>query len=345
MIKLSIPKHLTDKVKSIPEKPGIYQMKDSDGNIIYIGKSKCLNKRVRSYFYNNHQWNKIKRMVFNIYDIDFIVTDTHLEAQILECALIKKIKPTYNSQFKNDKKYAYLKIEDYNKFRSLSVTQERETKYCFGPYRSKNNLLDLVDYFKNIYPIKKHENSYEFTYHPLPLTMEKNIFEENRECLIELFSEKECMIKFLLQIESKMKEASLLLQFEKASFYKDTLTILKYLSSINKSDSLKGRKILVGEKIDSGYKLFYISDENLVLKRKYPTITIQDIEEFLDQGRTVEEHITPYKNEKSNLDFKHIISTEIMSKSSKSVGFVGENFNPELFLNQLLNCTISSHSI
>ena len=100
-----IPQHLKEKIKTIPAKPGIYQMKDLNGNIIYIGKSKVLHSGVKSYFYNEHRHNKIKRMVLHIQDVDVIITDTHLEAQMLECALIKKFKPIYNKQFKNDKNY------------------------------------------------------------------------------------------------------------------------------------------------------------------------------------------------------------------------------------------------
>ena len=80
----------------LPMEPGIYKMIDAKGNVIYIGKSKMLNKRVKTYFANNPNWDKINRMVRLIDDIDFIVTDTHLEARILECSLIKELKPIFN---------------------------------------------------------------------------------------------------------------------------------------------------------------------------------------------------------------------------------------------------------
>ena len=82
---------LKQKLDSIPQLPGIYKMLDSQGNIIYVGKSKCLRKRIKTYFTGNHERSKIEKLVSLISDIDYIVTDTHLEAKLLECKLIKKL--------------------------------------------------------------------------------------------------------------------------------------------------------------------------------------------------------------------------------------------------------------
>ena len=153
--------NISDKIKKkldmLPMEPGIYKMIDAKGNVIYIGKSKMLNKRVKTYFANNPNWDKINRMVRLIDDIDFIVTDTHLEARILECSLIKELKPIFNSQMKHDRGYVYLKIENYNKNRALSVVESREES-CFGPFRKKFHLNENYQQFKNIYPIIKRAN-------------------------------------------------------------------------------------------------------------------------------------------------------------------------------------------
>ncbi|MCF6460194.1 UvrB/UvrC motif-containing protein [Clostridium sp. Cult3] len=337
VIILSIPKYLKNKIESIPEKPGIYKMIDSQGNIIYIGKSKCLKKRVKSYFYTNHDFNKINQLVFNIHDIDFIVTDTHLEAQLLECKLIKKYRPIYNSQYKNDKKYVYLKIEDYNRFNSLSLTIEKENEYSFGPYRSKNILLNLIELLKKLYPIKKHLNSYKFAYNPLPSAMEKDDFEKNRQCLIEIFSQEECMKNFMSTIETNMKEASSSLHFERASYYRDTLSSIEYLYNLNKIHSPKNDRILMGEKLDDGYKLFYILDGNLILKKKFPRITVKNIEDFLSQAKALESHDNFHIDEKSNLDFRAIVSRELQVNLSKTIQITEENTDLELFINHLLS--------
>jgi excinuclease ABC subunit C len=100
------PLDLKEKVKQLPECPGVYLMKDFSGSIIYVGKSKNLKSRVGQYFQSskNHP-PKVVKMVQGIRDFDYITTDTELEALLLECRLIKEIQPMYNSQMKNPKKY------------------------------------------------------------------------------------------------------------------------------------------------------------------------------------------------------------------------------------------------
>lgn len=333
-----IPKHLTKIINSIPEKPGIYQMKDSYGNIIYIGKSKSLKSRVKSYFNTEHKWDKVKRMVFHIQDIEFIVTDTHLEAQVLECALIKKFKPIYNSQFKNHEKYKYLKISNCYRNKPLSIVDERQDNNCIGPYRSKNIINTIMSFFENIYPIARCNNSYDFTYNSLPKPVGKETFEENRNCLVEIFSKKEYMLEFLSSIEKKMNEAAAEFQFERASIYRDTIHSLKYLDNclLNKNNRKRHRKILMGEKLEEGYKIFYIFNYSIILKRKYNDVTKEAIEEFLAQAKKLEGKKMYIKNEKSDLDFKNIISSELKDITSKVILTVSKKNDIDEFVNKLI---------
>ncbi len=172
-----------DKLKQIPKLPGIYKMLDSRGNIIYIGKSKCLQKRVQSYFVSTPKWEKVNRMVSLINEIEFIVTDTHLEARLLECKLIKELKPYFNAQLKNDQRYFFIRIDDYNRYHPLSITSER-TENSFGPFRSKYTISECLNRLKNLYPITKPNDRYELDYHMFPIVMEEVIFKQNREVLL-----------------------------------------------------------------------------------------------------------------------------------------------------------------
>lgn len=322
----NIPKHLIEKIRDIPAKPGIYQMKDSYGNIIYIGKSKTLKSRVRSYFSTQHEWNKIKRMVFHIHDINIILTDTHLEAQLLECALIKKIKPLYNSQFKNDKKYCYLKIEESNSHMPLAIVHEKEDEFCFGPYRNKNALLGLIDFFKKSYPILKSIGEYQFTYKILPHPLELKEFERNRNNLMEIFTLKDSMETFLKTLEKKMNLAAADYQFETASIYRDIGNYIKYLyeNNMHKQDDLSPKRVLMGEAIENGYKLFYVLNGNLILKKKFERITEEEIDQFILLGKTMETKAPQKKSEKSQLDFKAIINIE-MQEDSKAILDFGDS--------------------
>ena len=330
-----IPENLIEKIESIPVKPGIYQMMDIDGNTIYVGKSKALKSRVKSYFYKEHELNKLKRMVFNIHDINYIVTDTHLEAQILECALIKKLKPIYNKQFKNDKRYMYLKIENYNRFKPISMVDDRESEYCFGPYRNKNILLDTIKFFQNIYPITKCGNIYEFRYKILPQSMDIESFEKNKECLIEIFNNREYMLNFLAEIQCKMEKAASELQFEMARIYRDMLSYINYLydNNANESDEIND-KILMGEKIEDGYKIFYISKNRIVLKKKYKDLTKESIEEFLKQAQELELKI-PLIDEKRGLDFKKIVHKEVKDDALKTILFIHNDYSLDEFINDM----------
>jgi len=336
VIILNISAHLVNKIKSIPTKPGVYMMKDYHGNIIYIGKSKCLNKRVKSYFQTKHNWEKINRLVFNIHDIDFVVTDTHLEAQLLECELIKKYKPIYNSQFAKDKNYVYLKVEECMAANPLSMTIEKDGKNIFGPFRSKRAINDLTNSMLKLYPIKKHENNYEFEYNSLPNIMNQKEFEENKTCLIEIFSKEKQMEIFMNLLEEKMKEASSCFRFERASYFRDILLLTKYIYNSQKDNILKDNRILMGEKFDEGYKLFYIYNGNIIMKKKFSNLSIYDVDEFVYQSKNLEAHFIVNQDEKSNLDFKDIINIELKDKTTKVVEIIDANFDVRNFLNGLI---------
>lgn len=329
---MSIPEHLREKIQSIPEKPGIYKMKDSHGNIIYIGKSKCLNKRVKSYFQSNHEWEKIKRLVFNIHDIDIIITDTHLEAQLLECAMIKRYKPIYNSQFTRDKNYVYLKIED-NGEKPLSITYNKGGMYTFGPYRSKYYIYDLIELLTKLYPIKRTGDSFELQYNPLPVQMNEEQFQENRLSLIDLFSNMDSLRTFLNILKAKMEEASLALHFERALQLRNIYLCLEQLYNSQNNNLTKDKDIIMGERIDDGYKLFYISNGNLILKRKFKEISIIDVKDFINRANILKNKRVSNRSEKSIMDFKSIINAELKSSYYK---IDDEKFNAYEFIKGLI---------
>src|SRR3954464_7995601 len=103
---------LKEKVKSLPHTPGVYLMKDSHGHTIYVGKAKNLKRRVQSYFQHSKAHpQKIKKMVANLNDFDFVLTDTEFEAFLLECKLIKELKPHFNKKMKSPQAYIYLMIK------------------------------------------------------------------------------------------------------------------------------------------------------------------------------------------------------------------------------------------
>lgn len=145
---------LRKKAMGLPLQPGVYIMKNKKQEIIYIGKAKALKNRVSQYFgsQNNHP-EKVRRMVENVFDFDYIITDSEFEALILECSLIKQNKPHYNILLKDDKGYSYIRVTN-EKWRRLSWVFQKENDGCtyIGPYTSsfyvKNALDEAVKIFK-----------------------------------------------------------------------------------------------------------------------------------------------------------------------------------------------------
>ena len=145
--------NLKEKIDNLPKTPGIYRMKDKYGDVIYVGKSKKLKERVKSYFVNskNHS-RKVKRMVKNIEDLDVILTDTELDALILECEMIKKIRPMYNQLLKNHENYSYIKINKNIKYPYIEVSKEIEDySLYFGPYTMDKKLDEIVSIISREY--------------------------------------------------------------------------------------------------------------------------------------------------------------------------------------------------
>ncbi|MFC3747350.1 GIY-YIG nuclease family protein [Paenibacillus sp. GCM10012306] len=140
--------NLTEKVKNLPMTPGVYLMKDSLGNIIYVGKAKALKRRVQSYFQDSNSHSpKVKRLVKNIRDLDYTLTDTEFEAFMLECTLIKELKPPYNKKMKNPLAYTYIVIRTDGQRRRIEVTpdlgdgaERSDGRLFFGPYTSRSTV-------------------------------------------------------------------------------------------------------------------------------------------------------------------------------------------------------------
>lgn len=340
---MAIPEDLIDKIKAIPQKTGVYRMRDIDGNIIYVGKSKNLNARVKSYFNTHHEWSKLKRLVFNIKDIDFIVTDTHLEAQILECALIKKLKPLYNAQFKNDNKYIYFRLNQSNKLSSISMVSEREEEYCYGPFRSKNIVSEMIINLEKIYPIIMEENTFKFTYKTLIKAMNNKQFIENYNSLVRIFLDNNTLQAFVTQIEKNMRTAASKQIFETAGFYRDLLQCFNYVSSYLKENQATEEStidVILGEKIEEGYKLFFISRHKILSKEKLPVITSEALESFIEKGRLRKDKLKNF-SEKRALDFSYIIKSEVNNPEGKVLLYLDlreQVNNLGEFIARLSNC-------
>jgi excinuclease ABC subunit C len=305
--------HLEQKLNQIPPLPGVYKMLDSAGQIIYIGKSKCLKKRVKSYFTKSPKQPKIERMVFFIDDINYTVTDTHLEARLLECQLIKEIQPYFNSQMKNDRRYFYLKVTNSAHSKGLSIVPERED-HSFGPFRRKQAIQSLIDMFTHLFPIVQDNNRFDFHYHTLPELMNPDDFSKNRQTLLQIFSEATTLNCLLNQFQVCMDKESAQYHYERATTYRDLIKSLTYVSHIlHDYKYLTTRDVLLKIPVEDGEKLFFISKGRIVLKKYFPLLTQAAIDTFLAEGCRSKAAIVPFPDEKAAVDFQNILFSEIQA--------------------------------
>lgn len=147
----------SEKLKRVPELPGVYQMKDASNVVIYVGKARALRNRLRSYFQSGAQHNaKVKAMVEKIADFEYIITDTEREALVLESNLIKELRPHYNIRIKDDKHYPYLRLSVQEGFPRLMIVRrvEKDKARYFGPYPNAGAVRDLLKLLKRVFPLR-----------------------------------------------------------------------------------------------------------------------------------------------------------------------------------------------
>lgn len=152
---------LTEKLAHLPDKPGVYLMKDEHGRIIYVGKAVVLKNRVRSYFQSSRNHSpKVLSMVSRIADLEYIVTGSEMEALILECNLIKKHRPKYNISLRDDKTYPYIKVTLHEAFPRIYATRKvlKDGARYFGPYTNAGAVHETLKLLRKMFPLRSCRN-------------------------------------------------------------------------------------------------------------------------------------------------------------------------------------------
>ena len=136
-----------EKLKLLPDNPGVYIMLDGYGNVIYVGKARVLKNRVRQYFHSSEKPEKVMKMVENVRDFNYIITDSEIDALALENNLIKKYKPKYNILLKDDKTYPYIKVNMREDFPNFSITRKikKDGSKYFGPFMGGISCKDILE--------------------------------------------------------------------------------------------------------------------------------------------------------------------------------------------------------
>ncbi|WP_119342586.1 excinuclease ABC subunit UvrC [Facilibium subflavum] len=225
-------------LKNVSTHPGVYRMYDKQGNIIYVGKAKNLNKRINSYFSKGAKDLKTQSLVAQIHYIDITVTPSEYEAYLLESSLIKKHKPKYNILFKDDKSYPYLALShhDFPRLYGFRGKPDKKATY-FGPYVSLASMRETLVLLQKIFPVRQCEDSYYkartrpcLQYQikrcsaPCVNKISKETYAEQVDLLKRFIQGK--LSSVLEEVSNKMHQAAEQHDFEKAAMLRDQLTIL-----------------------------------------------------------------------------------------------------------------------
>ena len=242
------PDRLESRLKEIPPQPGVYFMRDESNRILYIGKSKKLRSRVRSYFRDTQKLSdRIKMMVYQVTDIEFIVTDTEAEALALEANLIKQHQPYFNVLLKDDKKYPYLCITWSEDYPRIFITRKRhlgkEKDRYYGPYVDVRSLRYTLYLIKRIFPLRqrfqplfKNRPCLNYDLGRCPGVCQQLITPEDYKQTIQkvamIFQGRSSELADSLQLQ--MDKAAESLNFETAARIRDQLQALRSLHSDQK---------------------------------------------------------------------------------------------------------------
>ena len=276
--------NIEEELKKLPGKPGVYIMHDASDAIIYVGKAISLKNRVRQYFQSSrNKGAKIERMVAQIARFEYIITDSELEALVLECNLIKEHRPKYNTMLKDDKSYPFIKVtveEAYPRVLFARRMKKDKSRY-YGPYTSAGAVKETIELLHKLYQIRTCNRNLPrdigldrpcLNYHihqcqaPCQGYVSK---EEYRESVNQVVSFLGGNYEPVLQmLEKKMQDASDSLEFEKAVEYRELLSSVRAVAQKQKITNSDGEDkdvlALAKDEHDAVVQVFFVRDGRLI---------------------------------------------------------------------------------
>jgi excinuclease ABC subunit C len=286
-----------DDITMIPNQPGIYKMVDKNGIVMYIGKSKSLRSRVRSYFNKNHESEKLNRMVMFVDHVIVFKTETHLDAMLLEIELIKENRPLYNSQFKKSDQYSYL---DFNSKDVFTVSGKKPKGKSLGPFRNSEYLMQFKSFVAKISPLSK---MLEFSIIPRRLSEEE--LQTSKDFIFKTLTNESDLEVFKESIILLMNESAARLEFETAASIKHILTVIDYLSRT----TLANNDVIYYDELIEGIKAYKISEYTIIGYGYFDDV--QSISEF--------EEVKYQMSEKDILDHQLVVYHELRKNPNRTL--------------------------
>ena len=278
---------VTAQLKQLPASPGVYLLRDAEGNILYVGKAANLRHRVRSYFVTTQKLSpKLQRLVARVNDLDFFVTNSEQEALILECNLIKRYRPHYNVRLKDDKTFPYLKINLNEDWPRVHVTRrlEEDGGHYFGPFASAKSVRQTLKVLKGIFPFRSCSRAITgsdlrpcldyYIHHCLGpcigVVSRQEYAEVIRRVILFLEGKQEMVVKGL---ESKMKEAAKALDFEKAVLLRDQVQAIdRVIEGQRIATTVRGEQDVIAfasDKDRAYVQVFFIRSSKLIGRESF----------------------------------------------------------------------------
>lgn len=319
--------NIEEELKKLPNKPGVYVMRDKNDTIIYVGKAISLKNRVRQYFRKNNKTARIEKMVSLIDHFEYIVVDNEAEALILECNLIKKNRPKFNVLLKDDKTYPYIKIDVKSDYPGVFITRRviNDGSKYFGPYANPGAAKEMIDFIKQKYKIRqcrtlKNRERPCLNYHinrclaPCMGYVTPQKYKKQIDEIIDLLEGK--TEKIIKELENQMQEASIKLEFEKAAELRDRIQSIERVSEKQKVSNISENNIdvigIAKSDIQICIEIFFVRGSKMVGREHYFYTDLKDMED----KEILSGFIKQYYLDNPNIPNKIMIRDEIEDKET-----------------------------
>ena len=319
--------NIEEQLKMLPDKPGVYIMRDVENRIIYVGKAVNLKNRVRSYFRKTEKTERIKRMVSLIDHFEYIVVDNEAEALILECNLIKKNRPKFNVLLKDDKTYPYIKIDVKSDYPNVIITRKvvNDGSKYFGPYANPGAAKEMLDFIKQKYKIRqckkfRSETRACLNYYinrclgPCMRYVSKEDYRKQIDEIIDILEGK--IDKVLKDLQKQMLEEANNMNFEKAADIRDRMLAIERVNEKQKVSNITENNIdvigIAKSDMEVCVEIFFVRGSKMVGREHY---FFSDLKEMEDK-EIISGFIKQYYIDAQNLPNKIMVKEELEDKNA-----------------------------
>ena len=332
--------NIEEELKKLPEKPGVYLMRDKNDTVIYVGKAVVLKNRVRQYFRKNNKTTRIEKMVSLIDHFEYIVVGSEDEALILECNLIKKYRPKFNVLLKDDKTYPYIKVDVKSDYPNVYMTRKllNDGAKYFGPYANVSSAKEMMNFIKDKFQIRqcknfKHQDRACLNYHikkclaPCMGYVSKEEYRKQIDQIMLLLDGK--IEKIIKDLKLEMEEASQKLEFEKAASIRDRILSIERISEKQKVSNVSENNIdVIGiykNDISVCIEIFFVRGSKMIGRENYFFDELKDMEEaeivsgFIKQYYIDKKELPNKIMLRHSLEEKELLEKWLSEKAGKKV--------------------------